>query len=74
MGIARLFYNSLKNKSKLLVLDEVTSALDKKSEEIIMFNIMDQFKDNCVMFISHNQDLIKYFNCSLNIETQVFKK
>ena len=74
VGIARLFYNSLKNKSKLLVLDEVTSALDKKSEEIIMFNIMDQFKDNSVMFISHNQDLIKYFNCSLNIETQVFKK
>jgi ATP-binding cassette subfamily B protein len=74
VGIARLFYNSLKNNSKLLVLDEVTSALDEKTEEIIMFNIMDQFKDNCVIFISHNHGLIKHFNCSLNIETQVFEK
>ena len=74
VGIARLFYNSLKNHSKLIVLDEVTSALDEKTEEIIMFNIMNQFKDVCIMFISHNKKLMRHFNCNLNMESQEFFK
>jgi len=54
LGIARALY---KNK-EIIILDEATNALDKKNENFI-FETLNKIKGLTLIFISHNEELIK---------------
>lgn len=58
VAIARIF---LKNKP-LILLDEITAALDKKNEQLILDTLLDDFKDSTCIMVSHNLFNIKYFD------------
>lgn len=49
IGIARALYRSF----SVLILDEATSAMDSKTENLILKNIFDNFQDKCIIIISH---------------------
>lgn len=55
IGIARAIYS----KPEILILDEATSSLDKKTEKKIIDNIFDEFKSNNIIIISHNKEILK---------------
>ena len=57
IGLARALYH----KPELLVLDETTSSLEKKTENKIMETISKIKKNITIIIISHNDDLLK--NC-----------
>ncbi len=56
---------SLYNQPNVLVLDEATSSLDKKTERKIMANIYEMMKDKTLIIVTHRIDVIK--NCDLII-------
>ena len=41
------------NNPKILILDEATSALDYKSEENIISNLVENFGDSTILFVTH---------------------
>ena len=55
IGIARALYK----KSKLLIFDEATNALDKKTEEAILQTIFELKKDYTSIIVSHDKDCLK---------------
>jgi ABC-type multidrug transport system fused ATPase/permease subunit len=55
ISIARALYK----KSKILILDESTSALDEKTQKKVLKNIFN-YKDLTVIFISHNKNALKF--------------
>ena len=55
IGIARALYK----KSKLLIFDEATNALDKKTEESILQTIFELKKDYTSIIVSHDKDCLK---------------
>lgn len=55
IGIARALYK----KSKLLIFDEATNALDKKTEDSILQTIFDLKKDYTSIIVSHDKDCLK---------------
>ena len=57
LAIARIF---LKNP-KILLLDEITSFLDKKNEKIILESLQKYMKNKTIIYISHRLDTIE--NC-----------
>ena len=52
----------LLKKSKLFLLDEVTSSLDNESEEYIISLFNEFFKDCTVLSITHKRITLKKFN------------
>ena len=58
IGIAR----ALANNAQLLILDEATSGLDKKSEENILDTIKKISKEKSVLIITHNRKILDYCN------------
>lgn len=58
IGIARALFN----KSKLIIFDESTNALDQESENRIMNNIIKNYKDLTMIIVSHNTDIFKFCN------------
>lgn len=58
LAIARLV---LRNPD-IVIMDEATSSLDKKTEDIIMNNIVnDIFKDKTIIAISHRKETFPYY-------------
>ena len=55
IGIARALYK----KSKLLIFDEATNALDKKTEESILQTIFELKNDYTSIIVSHDKDCLK---------------
>ncbi len=55
VGIARALYGN----SDLIILDEATSGLDKKTEELILDNILLARGDCAIIIISHDANVIK---------------
>ena len=50
-------------KPKLLILDESTSALDLKTESKILNNILENYEESTIIFITHRiMNLIKADN------------
>ena len=49
IGIARAIYQN----KQIMVLDEATSALDKKTEEKILFNLINHFKNSTLIMVTH---------------------
>jgi ABC-type multidrug transport system fused ATPase/permease subunit len=50
---------SLLRKAKIIILDEATSALDSETEERIIENLLDIYRDKTMIFISHRLSSIR---------------
>ena len=64
LGIARALYQS----PEILLLDEATNALDGATEKKLMSNLKENFKNKCVIIISHKQLTLKYCDLILNVK------
>ncbi len=58
IGLARGFLK----KSKILILDEATNQLDKKTEEKIYKNLERDFVKVTLIVVTHDKSNLKYFN------------
>ena len=61
IGIARALYKD----ADVYIFDEITSSMDDKMAVKIINNIMREYSDKILIFVSHNQNIIK--NCSKQI-------
>ena len=66
IGLARAF---LRNP-KILILDEATNQLDKKTEEKIYKNILDNFKNLTLIVITHDKTNLDLFDKIIDISGQ----
>ncbi len=55
VALARLFFDD----SKIIVLDEATSAMDNITEKIVMKNLIQNLKDRTIIIIAHRLETIK---------------
>ena len=55
VALARLFFDN----SKIVILDEATSAMDNITEKIVMQNIVESLKDKTIVVIAHRLETIK---------------
>lgn len=60
IGLARAFFQS----SEITILDEATSAIDKKTEQSIISNISEL---NTVIIVTHNPELLNFCNTIIRI-------
>lgn len=56
----------------IIILDEPTSALDAESEEKVMEEIFDSFKDKTIIIVSHREEAIKGCDRYLSIKDGKF--
>ena len=56
ISIARALYRN----SKILILDEPTSNLDKKTSELILKTLKSKVKNRVILIISHNNDILHF--------------
>ncbi len=56
VALARLFFDD----SKIIVLDEATSAIDNITEEIVMRNVIEKLSDRTIIIIAHRLNTLKY--------------
>ena len=66
VGIARALYR----RPKILILDEATNALDEKTENEIIENIIHLRGKMTIIFISHKTKLLENFDKVLKIQNQ----
>ena len=64
VGLARGFLK----KTKILILDEATNQLDKKTEEKIYSNIKKNFPNITLIVITHNHNLLDFFDKVINLD------
>lgn len=64
ISIARALYHI----KPVLIMDEATNGLDEKSENKIIKKIINKYKKNTIIFISHNQNLKDNFTKKLLLE------
>jgi len=55
LALARIFFQ----EAKIIILDEATSAIDNITEEIVMNNVTEAFKDRTMIIIAHRLSSIK---------------
>ena len=55
VALARLFFED----SKIIILDEATSAMDNVTEKEVMKNLVDELKDRTIIVIAHRLETIK---------------
>ncbi len=70
LALARLFLK----KPEIIFLDEATSALDYPTEERIIKNIFAKFGDRNIFFISHREEMGKYFDRRLKLVNGILEK
>ena len=58
LALARVFFQN----SKIIILDEATSAIDNITEETVMNNVTEAFKDRTLIIIAHRLSSIKKVN------------
>lgn len=61
--LARLFLQ----KKEIFILDEATSGLDYKTEEIVYDAIMAIPKDKTIIVVTHNENILHYFDKIITI-------
>ncbi len=64
IGLARALYK----KPKLLILDEATNALDKKTELTIIKNIIKEFPETSILAVTHRSETLKMFDETIYME------
>jgi ABC-type multidrug transport system fused ATPase/permease subunit len=70
IGIARAIYRN----SDFLILDEITSSLDKDTEKKIIENIIKQKGDQTILIVTHNTNLLRYCDDAYIIKDKKIKK
>lgn len=55
VALARLFFD----ESKIIILDEATSAMDNITEKEVMENVLTKLKDKTIIIIAHRLETIK---------------
>lgn len=55
VALARLFFDN----SKIIILDEATSAMDNITEKEVMKNILKRLKNKTIIIIAHRLETIK---------------
>ena len=63
IGLARAFYNY----KKILIMDEATSSLDKKTEREIIESLKEFSEEMTVIIISHREPLLEICNNIINL-------
>ena len=58
VALARLFFDN----SKIIILDEATSAMDNITEKMVMENVISLLKDKTLIVIAHRLETIKDVN------------
>jgi len=64
IALARAFYF----EKKILILDESTNSLDKKTELDIINEVIKISKDRTIIIVSHDNDLFKFCNKLFKIQ------
>ena len=64
IALARAFYF----EKKILILDESTNSLDKKTELDIINEVIKISKDRTIIIVSHDNDLFKFCNTLYKIQ------
>ena len=64
IGIARALYKN----PEIIIFDEATSALDIKTEEQVLKNIINNFKDKTLIVVSHNSHFKSLFDKVIYIQ------
>jgi len=67
IAIARAIYQ----EPNILFMDESTSALDDKTEEMIISNLLDAFKNKTIIIIAHRKSTINRCNVVWNLKNGV---
>jgi ABC-type bacteriocin/lantibiotic exporter with double-glycine peptidase domain len=70
VGIARALYSN----ADIIFLDEATSSLDPKTEQIILKNIKSIFKNKTIIMITHRRDILKFANKVFALSKGILKK
>lgn len=70
IALARALYKD----SKILILDEATSSLDNKTEQIIMKNLMENFKNISIIMVSHKPKTLNSFDKVYNLVNGNFEE
>ena len=55
VALARLFFDD----SKIIILDEATSAMDNITEKLVMANVLKQLKNKTLIIVAHRLETIK---------------
>lgn len=69
IGIARALYFD----RDIYIFDEATNALDKETENKIMNNLKNILKDKIVIFVTHKESTIDYFDKILTLKDKTLK-
>lgn len=64
---------NLFTEKEILIFDESTSSIDYENEIKIIKNILNYFNNKTIIFVSHNQNLIKYFDKVYKFEDKRIK-
>ena len=64
---------NLFTEKEILIFDESTSSIDHENEIKIIKNILNYFNNKTIIFVSHNQNLIKYFDKVYKFEDKRIK-
>jgi ABC-type bacteriocin/lantibiotic exporter with double-glycine peptidase domain len=64
LGIARAIYKN----PEILILDESTNAVDEETQSKIVKNLLNDFKNKILLFISHDNSLSGFINQKLKVE------
>ena len=70
LAIARLLYKN----PEIVVLDEITSALDERTERAIVDDILRVFANKTVIMVTHSMRLIEKFNQVYRIENKTLNR
>jgi len=70
LAIARLLYK----RPELVILDEITSALDERTEDAILSEILEVFKEKTVIMVTHSLRIVEKFDGVYTIENKSISK
>ena len=65
LGLARAIYS----KKPILILDEVTSGLDKKTELAILDDLKLLSKEKLIILVTHNSNDLHYYDKIIDLES-----
>jgi ABC-type bacteriocin/lantibiotic exporter with double-glycine peptidase domain len=67
ISILSLFFN---NEWKLIILDEALNNINNEIKNKLINKLLEKFKNNFLIYVSHDQNLKKYFQNIINLEAE----